>query len=310
MGLQASWVVALAVFELMLMTAAGQDMEGRCSREHVKEAIALKEASDCRPIAKILKLPLPSNNSVTQMTPQYIEATLCGGGCHNSRQSCVPIQSKIRTVPVILSKCGLSTTGRCEKECTKVEVKEHTACRCSCLSEQQECKTPGHVFNKASCSCQCQDQGPAKDCRDQGRVWNTETCVCSCPPASVKPCSTGFDFDFKSTCACVPKDNSKGSDEGERVARRSQGDNHSLHNPKNVEVIVIVSLAGIASVFFVIILTLLKNIHQLRDTVKSMSRRHILIWNNRYSDLPAAEDSGVEANSLISVQKYPHSQIL
>ena len=32
---------------------------------------------------------------IVQMTPQYIEATLCGGGCHNSRQSCVPIQSKV-----------------------------------------------------------------------------------------------------------------------------------------------------------------------------------------------------------------------
>jgi len=302
-------VALVVLLKLMLMTAAGQNMEGRCSRDHVKEAIALKEASDCQPIAKILKLPLPSNNSVTQMTPQYIEATLCGGGCHNSRQSCVPIQSQIRKVPVILSKCGLSTTGRCEKECTKVEVEEHTACRCACLSEQQECKTPGHVFNKASCSCQCQDQGPAEDCRDQGRVWNTETCVCSCPPASVKPCSTGFEFDFKSTCACVPKDDSKGSDaEGERVAR-SQGVNQAVHSPKNVEVIIIVSLAGIASVFFVIILTLLKNIRQLRDTIKSMSRRHILIRNNRYSDLPA-EDSSVESNSLFSVQKDHQSQIL
>ena len=68
-----------------------------------------------------------------------------------------------------------------------------------------------------------------------------------------------------------------------------------------MEVIIIVSLAGIASVFFVIILTLLKvplviviifkrlifleqNIRQLRDTVKSMSRRHILIRNNRWDD--------------------------
>jgi len=304
-------VVALAVFKLILITTAGGlDMEGRCSREHVKEAIALKEASDCQPIAKILKLPLPSNNSVTQMTPQYIEATLCGGGCHNSRQSCVPTHSKIRKVPVILSKCGLSTTGRCEKECTKVEVEEHTACRCACLSEQQECKTPGHVFNKVSCSCQCQDQGPAKDCRDQGRVWNTETCVCSCPPASVKPCSTGFEFDFKSTCACVPKDDSKGSEEeGERV-ERSQEVNQALHNPKHVEVIIILSLAGIASVFFVIILTLLKNIRQLRDTVKSMSRRHILIRSNRYSDLPTEEDSSVEENSLFSEQKDHRPQIL
>jgi len=297
----------MVIFELMLMHATGQESEGRCSRNHVKEAIALKEASDCKPIPKILKLPLPSNNSVTQMTPAYIEATLCGGGCHNSRQSCVPVQSKIRTVPVILSKCGVSTTGRCEKECTKVEVEEHTACRCACLSEQEECKTPGHVFNKASCSCQCQDQGPAKDCRDQGRIWNTETCICSCPPVFVKPCSTGFEFDFKSTCACVPIDNSQNSEEdGERVAR-SEGVGQEPRKEKDVELVIIVSLAGIASVFFVIILTLLKNIRQLRDTVKSMSRRQILIRRNRYSDT-LAEDSNFEAYSL--VQKQPESQFL
>ena len=43
----------------------------------------------------------------------------------------------------------------------------------------------------------------------------------------------GFEFDFKTTCACLPKDDSKDSDEGERVAR-SQGVNQTLHNPRNV----------------------------------------------------------------------------
>ena len=32
------------------------------------------------------------------MTPQFIEATLCGGGCHNSRQSCVPTRSKVSDI--------------------------------------------------------------------------------------------------------------------------------------------------------------------------------------------------------------------
>ena len=37
----------------------------------------------------------PSHPPHCQMTPQFIEATLCGGGCHNSRQSCVPTRSKV-----------------------------------------------------------------------------------------------------------------------------------------------------------------------------------------------------------------------
>merc|ERR1712156_861434 len=135
----------------------------------------------------------------------------------------------------------------------------------------------------------------------------TETCICSCPPAFVKPCSTGFEFDFKSTCACVPIDNSEDSEEdGERVAR-SEGVGHELREQKDVELVIIASLAGIASVFFVIILTLLKTIRQLRDTVKSMSRRQILIRRNRYSDT-LAEDSNFEASSL--VQKQLESQFL
>ena len=41
-------------------------------------------------------------SEIAQMTPAYIEVTLCGGGCHNSRQSCVPVQSKVRTLMMIL----------------------------------------------------------------------------------------------------------------------------------------------------------------------------------------------------------------
>ena len=48
------------------------------------------------------------------------------------------------------------------------------------------------------------------------------------------PIFAGFEFDLKSTCACVPKDESKGSEaEGERV-ERSQGVNQALQSPKNV----------------------------------------------------------------------------
>ena len=48
-------------------------------------------------MTKLLK-----TSEIAQMTPAYIEATLCGGGCHNSRQSCVPVQSKVRTLMIIL----------------------------------------------------------------------------------------------------------------------------------------------------------------------------------------------------------------
>lgn len=280
-----------ALILIIVVVGVHSTMENSCNSEFI--AAALRGDSKCRPIQKVLKLPLPGNNSVTQMMPQFIEVSLCGGGCHNHRTSCVHTAAKMKRVPVILSKCGLSHNGKCHKECTSLEVEEHTACRCDCLAEQEDCRQPGHKFNRQTCTCECQDQAPAKQCRDQGRMWSSSTCTCTCSPAMVKACSTGFEFDHNSTCACVPKETLEGRQQEERVARSQQQERPtSDHKPKNAEVFIIVGLAGIATVFFLIILSLLRNIKHLRETVKGLSRRDILVRCNRYSDLLSAAPGG------------------
>jgi len=252
-----------------------------CTGRHVQEA--LTAASICRPVTKVLKLPLPSNNSVSQMTPQFIEIPLCGGGCHNSRQSCVSTATKVRHVPVILSQCEVTTTGRCGKQCTTVEVEEDTACRCDCLEKQEKCPHPKHEFNRASCDCECRDKDAKQQCRDQGRVWSSERCVCSCPMAAIKPCSTGFVFDYNSTCSCILVVEAHTGEETQRVERSQEGGLGIGGTRGKVELIIITSLSFITAVFFLIILSLLQNIKKLKETIKIISVKY-KHNNPRYKD--------------------------
>ena len=59
------------------------------------------------------------------MTPQYVEARRCGGGCHTPPHSCLPTIKIVRQVPVLLSSCGVSV-GVCTKSCGVVTVEEDT----------------------------------------------------------------------------------------------------------------------------------------------------------------------------------------
>jgi len=281
----------LAILTLRIILTSALDMKerteaeftepGECTAQHIQGA--LTGGSSCRPITKVVKLPLPANNSVAQMTPQFIEVSLCGGGCHNTRQSCVSIAKKVRRVPVILSKCELGATGRCGKQCTTLTVEEDTQCRCDCLAKQEKCTHPRHVFNRDICDCECENKDAEKQCRDQGRVWSIERCVCSCPTAVIKPCSTGYEFDYDSSCSCIPIDKEQKEKQEDRVERSQEGITKRTGRGQ-VELIIIVSLSGIAAVFFLIILSLLQNIKKLKETIKKLSMKHIPM-HRRPSDL-------------------------
>ena len=125
------------------------------------------------------------------MTPQFVEAHLCGGGCHTPSHSCVSTSRVSRQIPVLLSQCGLSA-GLCSKSCATITIEEDTSCQCDCLQEQKICANVRHSFNRRTCSCECQVEEEYTLCRDQGRVWDNEECVCRCPVEMVKPCSTGM----------------------------------------------------------------------------------------------------------------------
>jgi hypothetical protein len=125
------------------------------------------------------------------MTPQYVLANLCGGGCHSPSHSCISTQRQTREVPVLLSSCGL-TSGLCSKSCAVITIEEDTACSCDCQQEQKICHNARHIFSSQECRCECKEEEEYTLCRDQGRLWDSEECVCSCPAGLVKPCSTGW----------------------------------------------------------------------------------------------------------------------
>ena len=59
-------------------------------------------------------------------------------------------------------------------------------------------------YDAASCKCRCADQTGRAQCLRAGRMWDEEACSCVCPRRTWRSCSTGYTFDYASTCQCVP----------------------------------------------------------------------------------------------------------
>eukprot|EP00092_Neocalanus_flemingeri_P023164 GFUD01025117.1.p1 GENE.GFUD01025117.1~~GFUD01025117.1.p1 ORF type:complete len:295 (+),score=80.04 GFUD01025117.1:173-1057(+) len=245
-----------------------------CSSDHISRAI--RASCHCKPIMKVVKLDLPGNGSFTQMTPQFVSAYQCGGGCHTPSHSCVSTTRVSRLIPVLLSQCGMSA-GQCAKSCATVTIEEDSACQCACLQQQRICANARHSFNSHSCSCECQVEEEYTLCRDQGRVWDNKECVCRCPVEMVKPCSTGYTFDYSSTCSCIPEDTNDIIKivTDERVER---SDTLTAEDNKYIEMVIIAALAGIATVFFIIIVSLLHSVKALKRTINIM---RVLIVKDR-----------------------------
>ena len=79
---------------------------------------------------------------------------------------------------------------------------------------------------------------------------------------------SGFTFDL-STCSCIPKEENDIANlvTDERVER---SDTFAGEDDKHAEMIIIAALAGIATVFFIIIISLLNSIKTLRSTIRSI----------------------------------------
>ena len=87
---------------------------------------------------------------------------------------------------------------------------------------------------------------------------------------------SGFIFDYSSTCSCVPED-IKNSVTDARVER---SDGATADHVQHVEIIIIAALAGIVTVFFVIIINLLSSVKTLRSKVRSL--REELVRDTSY----------------------------
>merc|ERR1712130_1081444 len=123
-----------------------------------------------------------NNTNVHQMTPTLVEVYRCAGGCQtgDGGKLCVPLETRTRSVSVILGKCGLGP-GTCDKECESIQVEEHTKCGCGCDQEQHDkcLLSVDHVWRQESCQCQCRDVQGRRECQENGNQWSELSCTCA-----------------------------------------------------------------------------------------------------------------------------------
>ena len=176
--------------------------EGRCSPNQQRDI--LQAVTGCRARETLIDLRehMPNVSNVIQVIPDFATVNRCGGSCDMYSHRCVPTETRTKQleVMVILSQFPRVQT---ETQCGFVEVEEHVGCQCDCPVQAHHCRSDQY-YEPSSCRCLCQDQGKRNECIMRGMQWDPVNCMCICPMASWRICSTGYIFDFSSSCQCVP----------------------------------------------------------------------------------------------------------
>ena len=215
------------------------------------------------------------------MTPTHIMLQQCDGFCHQFGQSCIPTRVTKRSVPVLLSRCGIQS-GLCAKECASLEVEEHAECACACQLTARDCPA-GQAFRPELCACQCRDLPAKQACLDAGRSWHEATCSCTCQHNEEdEECPDGYIFDRQQTCSCQPHivTSNEISESGhESVPHGSAG---PFPSP---EVIIIALLLAIILVLLSLVFSLVVRIQKMTRRMKLSRRQN----NNNNSSRMEAE---------------------
>ena len=177
--------------------------EGTCSPSQQREILAGRAGCQARDTLVDLREHLPNASNVIQVIPDFATISRCGGSCDMYSHSCVPTATRTRRleVMVVLSQFPQVQT---ETQCGFVEVEEHIGCACDCPVQSHHCRSEDQYYEPGSCRCLCRDQVARNECIVRGMQWDPVNCMCICPMASWKVCSTGYMFDFRTTCQCVP----------------------------------------------------------------------------------------------------------
>ena len=104
--------------------------QAECRTNHI--AKSLESGAPCQPRDKVIRVPLPNNTVVDQLTPTHVSVRRCSGLCSHSpssKVSCTAIRTEVREVSVMLGVCPLSG-GKCEKQCAVVRVEDELECEC------------------------------------------------------------------------------------------------------------------------------------------------------------------------------------
>ena len=246
-------------------------------------------------------MPWPNNTDVHQLTPTHVTVRRCSGGCHQDHQSCVASLTRTREVPVILGKCPVSG-GKCEKECASVEVEDEVECECGCRRKESECGEK-HEWMSDTCECECKDSVGRTQCLEggPGRVWDSTQCECVCPVTLT--CHTGMKYD-QTTCSCQP---SMDQHKIGTIEREERSDSQHLIN---WEYVIIGVLACLLIIFFFIIISLFRRMHNLKKHV-NFSPTHIPseISDNLYSECPISLAEKIPQGKSDNLQVFTSTNI-
>ena len=155
------------------------------------------------------QLILASNSSglgvpveeVVQVVPDTVAVSRCKGGCNLPAHSCHPTQVAEREVEVMLVLARWPQ-GEHQVVCSSVQVEDHLACGCGCAVKPEHC-SQRHYYQESTCRCLCRHTEERAVCIESGRTWDHNSCSCNCPRHTWTSCSTGYVFDYSSSCSCV-----------------------------------------------------------------------------------------------------------
>lgn len=175
----------------------------QCSQTHHENI--LPSILKCRPRPTVIELPMPvmdgESGAIMQVIPGHVLVERCSGSCSVPSHSCLPTLVVNKTVEVMAIQTTFSS-GVWNTVCAVVQIEEHKECACSCRQTAELC-SQGQYYDASRCQCRCENQWAKSQCLLSGKDWNPNTCSCVCPERTWRACSTGFMFDFRSSCKCT-----------------------------------------------------------------------------------------------------------
>lgn len=132
--------------------------------------------------------------------PTCAQVRRCGGCCAQEKHHCVPVQTALRTVPVLRARYPYPGSPYFEFDgMMDMNVTDEISCTCQCLIMPHHCDILLHSYDPNECACRCNNEALSQNCLSP-KKWNRTTCECECPGA--RRCSNQYElFNFR-TCSC------------------------------------------------------------------------------------------------------------